>query len=177
MRKAMLLAAAVLFAMPTGAQAQWGYGWAGVALSIPTGDAGDAMEAGWLGTVGIGINVKSMTGLSVQGEGVYGSHSAKVGTGSTKLTGALANLAYEWNAESKLHPYVYAGGGVLSSDPSGASSSSDGAYQVGGGFSYMARPKLSIWADIRYLSSGSGTTKMTLMPIAVGISCPFGTGM
>ncbi|MDA1081458.1 MAG: outer membrane beta-barrel protein [Gemmatimonadetes bacterium] len=172
MRRSLILVVAVLFAVPAVARAQWGYGWLGAAASIPTGDAADALETGFLGIVGVGINVKSMKGVSVQGEGLFGSR----GDGSSTLAGFLGNLAYEWNAEAKLHPYVFAGVGVLVSKPKGGSSNSEGAYQAGGGFSYMAQPKLNIWADVRYLGSGSDATKMNLRAIAAGISMPFGTG-
>ena len=174
MRRFAALLVVALIATPNAARAQWGYGWVGGGLSIPTGDSGDALESGWLGTAGLGVSVTTMKGLSLQGEFNFGSHTAKVGNGSTTLTGFFGNVAYDWNEDAEWHPYAYAGVGSLSRKPTGGSSKSDGAFQLGAGFSYKARPKLNIWGDLRYVSSGSGTSKYTAMPITVGISCPLG---
>ncbi len=176
MRVRMTVAAIALLAVASVANAQSGYIWAGGGMSMPTGDAGDGMESGMMTTFGAGWMIKAVKGLSLQGEMHMGSWDAKVGTGSTSQTSFFANLGYDINPnDKKLFPWVSAGIGSMSAKPKGGSSSSEMAYQLNGGLTYMANQKWAIWAGTGYISSGSGSSKMTHVPLLAGISLLLGS--
>jgi len=174
MKKCLAVLAVALLASAPAANAQSGYWWVGAAASMPTGDAADVLEAGYFGSVGVGINISSMTGISLNAEGLYGSHSAKIGSGSTSMTGFFGNVEWEYANDTKWMPYVFAGYGSLSMKPKGGSSDSNGAWQVGGGFGYRLKDNLNLWGDVRYMSIDTAGSATTLVPIAVGISMPWG---
>ena len=96
----MAVMAVALLASAPAANAQSGYWWVGAAASMPTGDAADVLESGFFGTAGVGVNISAMKGVSLQAEGMFGSHSAKVGTGSTSLTGFFGNAEWEYANDS-----------------------------------------------------------------------------
>ena len=173
MRSAVLALVIVAHAGVGQAQ-QTGYIWAGGGMAVPTGDAGDALEAGGWGTFGAGWNLKSMKGLPLQGEVQMGSNSAKVGSGSTSYNAFFANASYTFNPERKVNASVGGGLGSLSSKPKGGSSSSDMAYQFWGGLGWNASAKWGLWGTVGYISAGDGASKMTLMPIGAGITFNLG---
>lgn len=128
-----------------------------------------------LTTVGAGWMIKSVKGLSLQGELQLGSWDAKVGSGSTSQTSVFANLSYDINPNDKtFFPWIGAGIGSMSSKPKGGSSNSEMAYQLSAGLTYMANPTWAIWAGTSYIAAGSGNAKMTHMPLLAGISRVFG---
>ena len=173
MRRNAVMLAGLLLVTPTIAHAQGSsmYAWIGVEAAMPIGDSKDALDMGFLATAGLG---RTLTGkLSLQVEGLFGSISAKVGDGSTKLMGGLVNLGYDFAPGTKFNPYIFAGGGMLNAKPEGFDGETESAYQIGGGFSRSMSAKWGIWVDVRYLASGSGASKMTLLPIAAGITLPF----
>jgi opacity protein-like surface antigen len=172
--RATLLALAFV-AVSSAANAQSGYWWLGMGLNTPTGDAGDAWEAGLGGTAGIGWNLSSMKGWSVQIDGQMAKNNAKVGTGDVSLLGVFGNLAYDFNPGQKWNPLAYGGVGMMSMKATGASSQSEMSWQVGGGLSYMQSKNLMIWADIKYQNIMSDPKNTTFMPISLGISMPWGT--
>lgn len=174
MKKCLAVMAVALLASAPVANAQSGYWWVGAAASVPTGDAADALETGYFGTAGVGVNISAMKGVALQAEGIYGSHSAKVGSGSTSMTGFFGNVAWEYANDSKWLPYIFAGYGSMSMKPKGGSSDSNGAWQLGGGFAYKFRDNLNLWGDVRYMSIDTAVSATTLMPIAFGISMPWG---
>jgi opacity protein-like surface antigen len=156
------------------AQAQTGNWWLGLGMSTPMGDAGDAFKSGFLGTAGIGFDLKSMPGWAIQVEGLMAKHDAKVGSGDMSMLGALANVLYDVNPTSNMSPYVYGGLGMMSSKASGGSSVSDMAWQAGAGLSWKAGSVARIWAEVRWLSVMSDPST-NFMPITAGFSMPFGS--
>jgi hypothetical protein len=173
MRRNAIVIAVLLLAAPAMTRAQSSmYGWVGVGASIPVEDSKDAFKTGWLLNPGLGFNIKSKAGLSFTVEGLYGSSSAKVGTGSMKIYGALGGLNYEVSPDSKANMYFFAGGGVLGGKPEGGETDMNGAYQVGLGLTYQMNAKVSLFGDVRYLSS-TGDSKITLMPVTFGLGFSF----
>ena len=160
--------ALALLVFPAAAQAQT-YVFFGGGAIMPLGDTKDALKTGYLGNVGIGRNIGMDGALSVNAEGIYGSSKYKVGTGSFGIYGAFANIEYDIAHTMALHPYVYAGGGMLGSKPEGGDSDTKGAYQVGVGFGYKMTSAWTFWGDARYLAT-SGDNNLTLAPITFGFS-------
>jgi hypothetical protein len=169
MRVRAVLVAVALLAVASQARAQDKWWWAGGGLSIPTGDAGDVYKSGWLGTVGIAMDVKSAKGWSVGAEGIYGSNSLKAGTGSLSMTGVLGNLMYDINDDDQIHPYVYGGAGIVSSTVTGGSGKSNFAWEGAGGLTYKASKTLDWWVEVRYMNVNSSAST-TLMPVVAGFS-------
>lgn len=156
----------VAFAAP--ANAQRGV-WLAAAGTPPIGDSKDALKTGWLLDFGYSHPLGASK-VSLQAGGLYGSNSAKVGDGSMTLFGGLINLIYGTGIKPKWSWYVYGGGGALSLKPDQGDSETKGAFHVGTGLSRELNAKHDLWFEARYLSSGSGNEKLTLMPITVGIS-------
>lgn len=176
MRRGMALLVGALLIAPAAASAQSGYWWVGAGGLVPSGDYANGVQTGWMGTAGVGFDISSVKGMSVQGEFFYGSNSVKSpGTGSVSQTGGFVNLEYEFNQDQAWHPYVYGGYGIISGKYSGGgSSSSKGAFDVAGGLSYKYSPKLNVWAEARYISVSTSPSNTTTIPITIGISMPFG---
>lgn len=172
---AAFLAVAFL-AIPAMAQAQM-YGWLGGVASIPLSDTKDVLKTGYMASVGIGKGIAQNGDFSINVEGLLGSSDFKNTSGSSTLYGGFVNLEYDFNSKATLHPYAYVGGGVLSAKSEQGDTKSKGAYQGGAGLAYKLNSQWTLWGDVRYLGSGSGTEKVTLLPISVGFSKSFGTGM
>lgn len=167
--RACLTALALACFAPT-VRAQTPYVWLGGAATMPIGDSKNALKTGWLLDVGYGHPIAGSKKLSFQIGGLYGSNSSKFGgTGKNSLLGGMANLSLGTSSDKKMGGYFYAGGGVLQLKSEGASGDTKGAFQVGGGVTRTISMG-SIWAEVRYLASGSSPTKLTLLPITVGIT-------
>jgi len=158
------------------AQAQpTGFLFAGGGLSNPTGKSGDALDSGMWMTLGGGWNIKSVKGLGISAEYQMGSNDAKVGSGSTSWSAFYGNLGYTFNPDDQLNWSGGFGLGSMSSKPKGGKSNSDMAWQVWFGPGYNINPQWTLWGNVGYISAGDGASKMTLMPIAVGLSLNLGT--
>ena len=173
MRRRMLgmaVAGVLVVSLASAVHAQSRYSWVGVAATVPVGDSKDAMKTGWMGDVGMGFPLMGSKKTSLQLGGLYGSNDAKVGSGSSTFYAVYLNVGYTVNPDAKISPYGYLGGGILGSKPEGGSSDTNGAYQVGAGLAYTVNPKCQFWGEARYLGSGSGNSKLTLMPITIGLT-------
>lgn len=147
------------------------YAWVGGGPSLAAGDTKDALKSGWLADAGIG---KAVAGkLSLQLQASLGSSKSKIGDVKSTFYGGFVNLAYDLTSETKLTPYLYAGGGLLAGKAEGGESDSNGALNAGAGFSYKATSKVTLFGEVRYIKAG-GDAKTTLMPILFGVSCPIG---
>ncbi|MBM4193068.1 MAG: porin family protein [Gemmatimonadetes bacterium] len=175
MRSRLAVLAVAVFTAASAAQAQSAYIWAGGGMSMPDGDPPSGRESGMIGTLGLGIPIKSVKGLSVQGELQMGSWDQKVGTGSVSQNSFFANLGYDINPnDMKLYPWIVTGIGSMSSKVKGEKSDSEMAFQLAAGLTYMASPKWAIWAGPGYIMSGSGTKKRSHMPLMAGVSLSLG---
>jgi opacity protein-like surface antigen len=148
--------------------------WVGGGAGIPTSDFKNGVKTGWLANAGLMIPTGAK-GLSASVEGYYGSNKWKVaGTGKSDLIAGLVSLGYAFMPDGKFSPYIFGGGGILNSKAkptTGTSvSKSKAAYQFGGGVSFQVAPTIWFWADARYLGTGGGTGKLTMIPITAGLS-------
>ena len=134
-------------------------------------DTKNVLKTGVLGNAGIGMALKGSDKWSVGVEGFYGSADYKSPlTGSTNLYAALVDIWFSPMPKAKLSPYIVAGYGVLGVKPDNGTSKSKGAYQIEGGVNCRLNAKWGLWADVRYMGSGSGNDKLTFLPITVGLS-------
>jgi hypothetical protein len=150
--------------------------WVGGAAAVPMSDSKDVMKTGWLGNVGLGIPIKAVRGLGIGVDGFWGKADSKIVDNSITMYMVTGSLGYTLMPEAAIKPYVFVGGGVLGTKLEGTDSQSDGSFQVGGGLSLKLTEKIELWGDVRYTTAGSGSTRTTLLPIAIGLSCPIGGG-
>jgi hypothetical protein len=156
----------LLVALAVPAHAQGPYVFFGGGASIPVGSSSDHVKTGWMATGGIGMDIGTQ-GLFVEAEGYYGQNSAKVGDGKAKLMGGLGAVGYSFMRESKAHPYVLAGAGILSSK--NGESESQFAYSGAAGVVISMGEKLSLWVEGRYL----GTKDVKIVPVMGGLTIQF----
>ena len=127
MRRSTILAAVLLLSLPLAAQAQPRI-LAGLGLSTPIGDFGDAAESGWHATAGMQLSVPAIP-IALRGDGAY--HSFGQATGAPKASVLSGALSLVFNLPGVgLVPYVLAGVGAYrtSVDVSGVDAVSDNGF-------------------------------------------------
>ena len=118
----------------------------GAGATIPTGDfadfgAGDGANTGWMGFGGVLFPVGE-AGLSVGGEGFYGSNSHDTDGDKTNLYGGMGLVGFTFNQEASAQPFVFSGIGFMThsyksdSFPTAEGSESGMAVGLGGGVSF-----------------------------------------
>jgi len=175
MKRFVIACAAVLvasFAGASSASAQGNFVWLGGSATVPIGDSGDALKTGYLLDFGFGRPINEKLGLQIGG--LYGSSDAKTGTGSIDLLGGSVGLGYNFTTEAMLNPYVLGSVGMMQSDNGVTDAESEFMFQIGAGLFKTLSTRFGFWAEARYLSAGSGNTKLTLVPVAAGISITLG---
>jgi hypothetical protein len=149
-----LMAAFLFLAVPTATQAQSIF--VGGGPSIPTGDAADEVETGWLITAGVVIPV-SDAGLWVALEGLYGHNGHETEGDKTNPFGAMASLGYRAGDPENIGPYLFGGAGLLahkfSSDTEEGETETDFGYQFGAGLDIPVSSGAGLWVEGRYLGS------------------------
>ncbi len=178
-RVRFITAAAVLalLALPATSQAQGAFLWAGAGLAIPMGDYGDATDAGWLGTAGVGVNVGD-SGFGVFGEGMYGQNSLTstspgLDDGNVKVFGAMAGVIYRAGDPSTVGPYAFGGGGLLVVDVVDLDSESNFGFEFGVGLDVPLGGNFGVWIEGRYLGS-TGDTDVDIIGILAGVGVGLG---
>lgn len=173
--------ALLLVAAPAATQAQWV--WVGGGLSIPTGDAGDALNAGWMGTVGVGFPIGE-SGLGVAAEGFYGQNNASdeaVGLDKANIYGAMANIGYRIGDPASIGAYLFGGAGLMAvkASPETGESETDSnfGYQFGAGVDVPVGSSVGLFFEGRYMGStgaDEGESNLNLISILAGLG--FGIG-
>jgi opacity protein-like surface antigen len=176
MKRFTTLAVAVLLASvatATTAVAQSKYIWVGGAMTQPIGDSKDVFESGFLADVGLGIPLGGQR-LSLQIGGLYGSSDIKGVDASVDMMGGTVGLEYDLMTGGKITPYLYGNAGLMNMDNGITDAESKMMFAAGGGLGFSLTPKVSLWADVRYLSIATEGKATTFMPIAAGLSFRFG---
>lgn len=140
----------------------------GGGITLPTGDYGTVDKAGWhvLGLVQLPL---SQSPIHLRFDASYGStsHKSTLGSGSTKLTGATADLLYHLgDRAASVRPYVLGGLGIY--DVSDGSSTSRFAFGLGGGILFGVGT-MHAFAEARYISVQTSGSSLTFIPISVGL--------
>lgn len=167
---AMLVAASL--AAAGSARAQGHFVWAGASAAVPIGDSKDGLKTGFLADVGLGHTVNEK--LTLQLGGLFGSSSHKVGDGSTDLLGGSLGVGYTLVSNAHFSPYVLGSVGMMRADNGITDAESEFMFQLGAGLTEPLTSRAVLWCETRYLSAGSGDSKLTLVPLAIGVAFSFG---
>ena len=138
----------------------------GGGLILPTGDYGTTDKSGWhlLGLIQLPI---SQSPIHLRFDAMYGSTSHKIGAGSTKLTGATADLLYHVGERaSSVRPYVLGGLGFF--NVSDGTSTSKFAFGLGGGILFGVGG-MHAFLEGRYMSIQASGASLNFLPITVGL--------
>lgn len=173
--------ALLLVAAPAATQAQWV--WVGGGLSVPTSDYGDATNAGWLGTVGVGFPIGE-SGLGVSAEGFYGQNGATDeaeagGLDKGSIFGAMGNVGYRIGDPENIGAYLFGGLGLLASkasftDDTESDTESAFGYQFGVGVDVPVGSNVGVWVEGRYMGSSKDDVTTSIFGILAGLG--FGIG-
>jgi hypothetical protein len=138
----------------------------GGGLTLPTGDYATFDKTGWhlLGLIQLPI---AQSPIHLRFDVLYGSTSHKGGGGSTKLTGATADLLYHLGERaSSVRPYVLGGLGFY--NVSDGSSASKFAFGLGGGILFGLGGSHA-FLEGRYMSVQTSGSSLTFFPITLGV--------
>lgn len=142
----------------------------GGGLTLPMGTFGDVDKAGWhlVGLIQFPI---SHSPIHFRADAMYGqtSHKSGLGSGSTTLTGATADLLYHLgDRAAKVRPYVLGGLGFYNVDFGGGSSQSKLAFGLGGGILFGVGT-MHAFLEGRYMSVQTSGSSLNFLPISVGV--------
>jgi hypothetical protein len=141
----------------------------GGGLTMPLGNYGDFDKAGW-NLVGVLQLPISQSPIHLRFDAMYGqtSHKSGLGSGSTTLTGATADLLYHLgDRAAKVRPYVLGGLGFYNVDAFG-SSNSKLAFGLGGGILFGVGT-MHAFLEGRYMSVQTSGSSLNFLPISVGV--------
>lgn len=138
-------------------QAQGTYIYVGAGILSPVGDAGDALDTGWMATGGVGVPVGSGS-ISVGAEGLYGSVSGVSDGPSVDLLGLLGTVSLTFGDPGGIQPYVIGGAGIIRASTDSDSPGLDGSdtnfgYEAIGGLAIPAGDSFSLWVEGGYLGT------------------------
>ena len=142
----------------------------GVGGVVPSGDYSTLDNTGWhlLGALELGI---PHSPVSARADVVYGqtSHQGGLLTGSTKLTGGMADAVYHIGAPMvPVRLYVLAGLGYYHVDISGSSESKP-AFGGGAGVSLGFGP-MHVFGEGRFITVRTSNSPMNFFPVTVGFT-------
>lgn len=173
------LLALLAFTLPSTAQAQGAFLFAGGGVTFGTGDYGDETDAGWLGMAGLGVDIGD-SGLFVAGEGFYGSNGISDVDESAKVYGGFGEVGYGFQTGGNVEPYVLGGLGLLALDAEDETESAL-AFMGAVGLSIQTESRVGFWIEGRYMAApnvGDETTgeiDVNLFGIVAGIGIGLGS--
>jgi hypothetical protein len=140
-------------------------------LSIPTGDAGDAIESGFL-VGGLLEFARPVSPLAFRLEVDYQRFESKLdlpGAGNLRVISGVANVLYKFGGET-VRPYLLGGVGLFNTGSSveGSESETDFGGNVGIGLE-LPLSGITAFGDVRYQSIFASPDNVNLIPIRVGI--------
>ncbi|MBT8398829.1 MAG: hypothetical protein HKO65_03860 [Gemmatimonadetes bacterium] len=185
MRKCAVFSVALLavlsFMLPTQASAQGAFVGAGV--TFPTGDYsdfgdGDGAKTGWLTMGGVSFPLAD-GGLSVFGEGFFGSNSHEEEGDKTNLYGAMGGVLFDAAEEGEAGLYAFGQAGFLvhsyKSDSFEEGSETGLAFAGGAGYGFPLGG-VSGWIEGRYTHALFDDGNTTYFGFLAGLSFPLGGG-
>lgn len=138
----------------------------GGGIIVPIGDFADFDESGWnlLGVIQLPI---AHSPIHLRFDALYGATSHKVGSGSTKLFGATADLLYHvGDRAASVRPYVLGGLGFY--NVSNGSSATKFTFGLGGGILFGIGD-MHAFLEGRYMSVQTSGSSLTFVPITLGL--------
>ena len=172
LRTTIVALTVALFAVPGTASAQSIYGGAG--LTIPVGDFGDYADAGWMGVLGVTVDIGE-SGLWAYGEGFYGQNNhSDVDGDKTNPYGAMGGVGYDFGDGESVGFYAFGGAGLMvhkfSPDTGEGGSESQFGYQAGAGVGAPLGDSFGLWGEGRIM----GSKDTTFIGILAGVSVQLG---
>ncbi len=152
-----------------------GFGVSG-GLSVPTGDFGDAAEAGYSVAGHVFLKPASMKSLRFRGDVSYDSYSRKGNNdGSFRNLGFVGNALYDLATSGGAKPYVLGGVGLFNGKGTSkigslsvSNSNTDVGIQVGGGVNFQLSG-FSTFLEAKYVNVFSDPNSTGFIPITFGV--------
>ncbi len=175
------LIAALSFGAPSKGAAQSAF--LGGGVTFPTGDYsdfgdGDGAKTGFLAIGGLTFPIAD-GGISILGEGFFGSNDHEYEGDKTNVYGAMGGLLFDASDEGEAGVYAFGQAGFLVHDYKSDSfeEGSETGFAFGGGAGYgFPIGGLSGWVEGRYMQGLFDDGNTTFFGIIAGISFPLGGG-
>ena len=140
-------------------------------LSIPTGDAGDQVESGYV-VGGLLEFTRAASPLAFRIEGDYqrfDSKSDAPGAGNQRVISGVVNILYKVAGETA-RPYLLGGVGLFNTGSwtENSGSNTDFGFNLGAGLE-IPLSGITAFGDIRYQSIQTEGSAFNIIPIRVGI--------
>ncbi len=126
------------------------------------------------GVYGVGLGYALTEHWGLEGIFDYSNPDFDAGGGDVDVFRYGLDALYHFRPEKKLIPYLAAGGGAMTFDPSSGSSDTDAQANAGGGVKYFFTRSLALRADARYLVSFEDTAHNFLGTL--GLTYVLGSG-
>jgi opacity protein-like surface antigen len=175
---AKFAAVAALMIMPAMVSAQSSAVGVGVSggLSVPTGDLGDAVDAGYSIAGHVFLKSTSMKSLRFRGDVSYNRFDYKNIDASYRSLGFVGNALIDLSTNSGVKPYVLGGLGAFNGKRSTqigsaavvSTSSTDVGIQVGGGLNFQLSG-FSTFLEVKYVNVFTDNNSAGYIPITFGV--------
>ncbi|WP_411279008.1 outer membrane beta-barrel protein [Gemmatimonas sp.] len=172
------VAAAALMVVPSMLSAQAsavGFGISG-GLSVPTGDFGDAVDAGYSIAGHVFLKPASMKSLRFRGDVSFDSYAYKGNIdGDARVLGFIGNALLDLSTNGGVKPYVLGGLGAFNTKASTkvgsvnvSSSDTNVGIQIGGGLNFQLSG-FSTFLEAKYVNVFTENNSTGYIPITFGI--------
>ena len=177
-RFSKFVAVAALMMTPAMVSAQSssvGFGLSG-GLSIPTGDLGDAVDAGYSIAGHVFLKSSSMKSLRFRGDVSYNGFDYKNIDASYRSLGFVGNALIDLSTNGGVKPYVLGGLGAFNGKRSTqigsaavvSTSSTDVGIQIGGGLNFQLSG-FSTFLEAKYVNVFTDNNSAGYIPITFGV--------
>ncbi len=176
-RLAKFAAVAVLLMTPAMVSAQSsavGFGLSG-GLSVPTGDLGDAVDAGYSIAGHVFLKPASMRSVRFRGDVSYSGFDYKGIDASYRSLGFVGNALLDLSTSGGVKPYVLGGLGAFNGKASEndgsrvvSTSSTDVGIQAGGGLTFQLSG-FSTFLELKYVNVFTDGNSIGYIPITFGV--------
>ncbi len=152
-----------------------GFGLSG-GLSVPTGDLGDAVDAGYSIAGHVFLKSSSMKSLRFRGDVSYNGFDYKNIDASYRSLGFVGNALIDLSTNGGVKPYVLGGLGAFNGKRSTqigsaavvSTSSTDVGIQVGGGLNFQLSG-FSTFLEVKYVNVFTDNNSAGYIPITFGV--------
>jgi len=152
-----------------------GFGLSG-GLSVPTGDLGDAVDAGYSVAGHVFLKPSSMKSLRFRGDVSFDRWAYKGNIdGNSRVLGFVGNAILDLSTNGGVKPYVLGGLGAYNGKSTTevgsvnvSSSSTDVGIQVGGGLNFQLSG-FSTFLELKYVNIFTENNSTGFIPITFGV--------
>lgn len=146
-----------------------GFGVSG-GLSVPTGDLGDGVDAGYSIAGHVFLKPASTKNLRFRGDVSFDRFAFKGnGDGNSRVLGFVGNALLDLSSSGGIKPYILGGlGGYNGKSSSSSDSDTNVGIQVGGGLNFQLSG-FSTFLEAKYVNVFSDPNSTGYIPITFGI--------